>query len=159
MTKFPGLDGQLRVLVDWILDVFLPRDITQLRLFHTESVAREHFEPGDIVFNKGDFGDKVYFIVQGEAAVVIDTGIIATLRGGEMFGEAALVSDHPRNASVHAVTALDAVAVNREAFHELFGNLPGLRGYVEQIMSVRMKHGFDCKTGLGKWCPPSADPV
>ena len=46
MTKFPGLDGQLRVLVDWILDAFLPRDITQLRLFHTESVAREHFEPG-----------------------------------------------------------------------------------------------------------------
>jgi CRP-like cAMP-binding protein len=52
---------------------------------------------------------------------------VATLRSGEMFGEAALVSDHPRNASVHAVTALDAVVVNREAFHELLGNLPGLR--------------------------------
>jgi NADH:quinone reductase (non-electrogenic) len=35
VTKFPGLDGQLRLIADWILDVFLPRDITQLRLFHS----------------------------------------------------------------------------------------------------------------------------
>jgi NADH dehydrogenase len=145
MTKFPGLDGQLRVLVDWILDVFLPRDITQLRLFHTESVAREHFEPGNVVFNMGDFGDKVYFIVRGEAAVIHGGQILATLRSGEMFGEAALVCDHPRSASVYAVTALDAVAVNREAFHELLGNLPGLRDNIEQVMSSRMGRNVDLR--------------
>lgn len=33
VTKFPGLDGQLRLIADWVLDVFLPRDIMQLRLF------------------------------------------------------------------------------------------------------------------------------
>ncbi|HEY5953719.1 MAG TPA: NAD(P)/FAD-dependent oxidoreductase, partial [Terrimicrobiaceae bacterium] len=38
VTKFPGLDGQLRLVADWILDAFLPRDITQLRLFHDEAV-------------------------------------------------------------------------------------------------------------------------
>jgi len=48
VTKFPGFDGQLRLIFDWILDVFLPRDITQLRLFHDEAVDREHFEPGNL---------------------------------------------------------------------------------------------------------------
>ena len=44
ITKFPGFDGQLRLIADWVLDVFLPRDITQLRLFHEE--AREREIPG-----------------------------------------------------------------------------------------------------------------
>ena len=50
VTKFPGIDGQLRLLCDWMLDVFLPRDITQLRLFHDEAVDREHFDRGNVFF-------------------------------------------------------------------------------------------------------------
>jgi NADH:ubiquinone reductase (H+-translocating) len=37
VAKFPGLDGQLRVITDWLLDAFLPCDITQLRIFHEEA--------------------------------------------------------------------------------------------------------------------------
>src|SRR5271154_7560174 len=123
VTKFPGFDGQLRLIADWIMDAFLPRDITQLRLFHEQDVHREHFEPGEKVFDAGDVGDKVYFIVRGEAVVVRDGQILATLGQGEMFGEAALVGNNPRNAAVRAQTALDLVAVSRQAFHELLGNL------------------------------------
>jgi hypothetical protein len=103
------LDGQLRLIADWILDAFLPRDITQLRLFHEENIHREHFEPGEKVFDAGDVGDKVYFIAKGEAAVFRDDELMATLSQGEMFGEAALVYNHPRNATVCAKTALDVV--------------------------------------------------
>jgi NADH:ubiquinone reductase (H+-translocating) len=70
VTKFPGLDGQLRLIADLILDIFLPRDITQFRLFQEEGVHREHFEPGERVFKEGDVGDKVYFIAKGEAIVL-----------------------------------------------------------------------------------------
>lgn len=143
VTKFPGVDGQLRLIVDWILDVFLPRDITQLRLFHEEDVHREHFEPGEKVFNTGDVGDKVYFIAKGEAAVLRDDKVVATLTKGELFGEAALVDNQPRNATVRAQTALDLVVVNREAFHELLGNLPGLSDNIETIMSARLGRSVD----------------
>jgi CRP-like cAMP-binding protein len=142
-TKFPGLDGQLRLLADWMLDLFLPRDITQLRLFREASVHREHFEPGEKVFNMGDVGDKVYFIANGEAQVVQDGKPIARLGRGELFGETALVHNDPRNATVSAVTALDVVVVDREAFHELLGNLPGLNGTLETIMSERMGRSVD----------------
>jgi len=143
VTKFPGVDGQLRLIFDWVLDVFLPRDITQLRLFHDEAVDREHFEPGESVFMAGDFGDKVYFISKGEAEVVREGETVGTLRRGDVFGEAALVSNLPRNASVLAATALDVVVVSREAFHELLGNLPGLSTNIEQLMSSRMGRSVD----------------
>ena len=138
VTKFPGLDGQVRLIADWILDVFLPRNITQLRLFPGEDVHREHFEPGEKVLNIGDVGDKVYFIAKGEAVVLRDGQLLATLGRGEMFGEAALISNRPRNATVCAQTALDLVVVNREAFHKLLGNLPGLSENIEAIMGARM---------------------
>jgi NADH dehydrogenase len=137
--KFPGLSGQIRLLVDWVLDVFLPRDITQLHLFHPESVHREHFEAGEVVFDIGDFGDKVYFIVSGEAAVELEGATIATLGVGEVFGEASLISHRPRNASIRATTALDVTAVSREAFAELLAHLPGLNDTMQDIMGRRME--------------------
>jgi len=143
VTKFPGLDGQIRLIADWILDVFLPRDITQLRLFHEEAVHREHFEAGETIFKTGDFGDKVYFIVRGEAAVERDGVTLATLKPGEVFGEASLISHQPRNATIRATAPLDAVAVSREAFQELLGHVPGVKGTMQQIMSARMEREVD----------------
>jgi len=145
VTKFPGLDGQIRLVFDWILDVFLPRDITQLLLFHEEAVAREHFEPGEEVFDEGNYGNKIYFIAKGEAEVVRGAEVIARLGNGDMFGEAALVSDRPRNASVRAGTALDVVVMHRDAFDELVGHLPGLRDNIEQVMRSRMGRNVDMR--------------
>lgn len=148
-TKFPGLDGQLRLLADWLLDLFLPRDITQLRLFHEPSVHREHFEHGETVFRMGDVGDKVYFIANGEVNVVQDGMPIAKLGRGEVFGETALVHNNARNATVTAQTALDVVVVDRDAFHDLLGNLPGLNSNIEAIMSSRMGRSVDLAREVG----------
>src|SRR6202008_366285 len=141
VTKFPGLDGQLRLVADWILDAFLPRDITQLRLFHEENVHREPFEKGETIFSNGDTGDKVYFIVKGEAAVERDGTSLAALRDGEVFGEAALLTRQPRNATLRAATTLDVVAVSREAFQELLGHLPAVRQAMQEIAKTRSLRG------------------
>jgi NADH:ubiquinone reductase (H+-translocating) len=138
VTKFPGLDGQIRLIADWILDVFLPRDITQLRLFRDDDVHREHFEPGETVFENGDVGDKVYFVVRGNASVERDGNAVATLRTGDVFGEAALIAHKPRNATVRAATALDAVVVSGPAFQELLGHLPGMSATMEELMESRL---------------------
>ena len=148
VTKFPGLDGQIRLIADWALDVFLPRDITQLRLFHEEPVHREHFEPGELVFKKGDFGNKVYFIVEGEVAVERDGETLALLKKNDVFGEAALISDKPRNAAVRAKTPVDVLTVSRDAFRDLFGHLPGLHETIEGIMAARMDRPIDLKTEM-----------
>jgi NADH:ubiquinone reductase (H+-translocating) len=146
VTKFPGLDGQLRLIADWVLDVFLPRDITQLRVFHEEAVHREHFEGGETVFASGDFGDKVYFIISGAADVERDGGLVAKLHSGDVFGEAALISDQPRNATIRATAPLDTVAVSREAFQQLLMHLPGLNDTMQELMAGRLKQGEDLES-------------
>lgn len=147
LSKFPGLSGQIRLFADWVLDAFLPRDITQLRIFHEEAVHRQHFEPGQKVFDVGDIGDKVYFIAKGEASVSRDGKKLATLGQGEMFGEVALLQNRPRIAEVRAETALDVVVVGRVAFHEILSSLPGLSRQIEEIMTVRLGRNVSLMLG------------
>jgi NADH dehydrogenase len=137
LAKFPGWDRRIRIAADWILDLFLPRDITQVRIFHGQSVAREHFEPGEMVFEQGDFGDKIYFIVDGQAEIIRDGTAIATAGPGEVVGEVALVSDCPRTATVRAKTPLNAVTVSRDAFQQLLARLPGMEATMHEIMRRR----------------------
>jgi len=95
------------------------------------------------VFGSGDFGDKIYFLVKGEVTVERNGAILATLRDGDVFGEAALISDLPRNATIRATTSVDAIAVSREAFRELLGHLPGLNETMEKIMETRLERAVD----------------
>jgi NADH dehydrogenase len=137
VSKFPGFDRQVRLLFDWILDAFLPRDITQLRVFHPESVEREHFQPGETVFAAGDHGDKVYFVVKGELEALRDSARVASLKDGDVFGEAALLSNAPRNATIRAVTATDVVTVSREAFDAILRHVPGVEPEMKRIFAAR----------------------
>ncbi|HSG91180.1 MAG TPA: FAD-dependent oxidoreductase [Pseudomonadales bacterium] len=137
LMKFPGLDRQIRIAVDWTLDFILPRDITQLRIFQPDPIHNEHFHAGELVFDDGDFGDKLYVILEGEADIEKDGTVLTTLGQEEVFGEAALISDRPRGAAVRARTALDVLSVSRPSFQKLIGHMPGTRASIEEIMIER----------------------
>jgi NADH dehydrogenase len=134
LSKIPGWDRRARVLVDWIVSLVLPRDVAQLRIFHSGQVCREHFEQGETLFLQGDLGDRVYFIVKGEADVEIEGRVVSTSKAGDAIGEIALISDAPRRATVRAKTPLDVISVNREAFDALVSHFPGVKGAMQEIM-------------------------
>jgi CRP/FNR family transcriptional regulator, cyclic AMP receptor protein len=71
----------------------------------TSSLAVEEYAQGTILFRKGDWGDRAYFIAKGE----IDFPEIGVRSGvGQLFGEFAIFSpQHARTAS--AICASDAV--------------------------------------------------
>lgn len=138
LSKFPGLDRKWRILTDWVLDIFLPRDITEVRIFHADSVSREHFHTGELVFNQDDFGDKVYVVVKGEADVLRDGHSLATLKASDIFGEMALISDQPRSAAIRAKTPLDLISISREAFETLVTHLPGVKSSMNEVLQKHM---------------------
>lgn len=140
LSKFPGFDRRIRISMDWLLDLLLPRDITQVRIFQPEAVLQEHFHAGETVFDQGDFGNKLYVVVKGEVEVLKGGECLATLGPGQLFGEIALVSDNARTATIRAKTDVDLVTVSRHAFQKLVTNLPGVRGTIEEAMR---KHGVD----------------
>jgi NADH:quinone reductase (non-electrogenic) len=138
LAKFPGLDRKWRIFTDWCLDLFLPRDITEVRIFQPEAVAREHFHADEVIFDQGDFGDKVYVIVSGEADVLHDGRSVATLKAGDVFGEMALIANIPRSASLKAKTPLDLISISRDAFEKLVTHLPGVKTSMHEILQKHL---------------------
>jgi NADH dehydrogenase len=143
LSKFPGFDRKVRILADWIWDMLLPRDVTQIRLRDEQAVCQEHFEAGQVIFDQGDFGDKLYVVVRGEADVSDGGVTLRTLRAGDVFGEIALIADTPRTACVRATSALDVIAVPRRAFGQLVTHLPGVRESMESIMRRHLQPNED----------------
>jgi hypothetical protein len=71
---------------------------------------------GETVFAQGDLGDRYFVIESGEADVVGDGRIVATLASGEGFGEIALLRRTRRTATVVARTALSLRALAGDRF-------------------------------------------
>ena len=143
LMKLPGLDRKIRVAVDWTLDLLLPADIVQLRTDRSVGIRREHFEPGEVIFEEGGHGDWLYIVVDGEVEVLkrvpgASAMSIRRLGPGECFGEIALLGDHVRTATTRSVTAVNLLAVDREAFEALFSTLPPLRTFFERLIEDRM---------------------
>ncbi|MGI9821932.1 MFS transporter [Agromyces sp. Marseille-Q5079] len=71
---------------------------------------------GTAVFAQGDRGDRYYVIETGEAEVLGDGRLVATLGPGEGFGEIALLRSTRRTATVMAGSALELRALRSERF-------------------------------------------
>lgn len=82
------------------------------------SARRRSFRRGDIVFHEGDPGDTLHLIDRGRVAVRIttpygDTTTIRILSAGEQFGELAVISEGPRNATVVALEPTETLSLSR----------------------------------------------
>ncbi|RMG07312.1 MAG: hypothetical protein D6731_23975 [Planctomycetota bacterium] len=88
--------------------------------------------PGEALIVQGEPGDRFYVVRSGafevrRRAADGSESPIARLGPGDVCGEIALLSDRPRVASVVALEASEALALEREDFHELLGGRPGQR--------------------------------
>src|SRR5579864_3452529 len=88
------------------------------------------FEPGQIVVRQGAPADKFFIIVDGSVEVVQDEGEgttrqLTVLRGGEFFGEIAIMRDTPRTATVRALTPTTLLAMDRDTFRGLVAQALG----------------------------------
>lgn len=86
----------------------------------------ERFDAGQTVFRQGDHGECAYFIRDGQVEVVDEsTGtVLATLHGGQYFGEMALIANAPRNATVRAVTPVELAVLGKQNFIDMMKLLP-----------------------------------
>ncbi len=141
LMKLPGWGRRLKVAASWLLDLLLPTELVQLKLDDSEKLAKEHFEPGREVFCQGDLGDRVYIIVKGRAEVLREeqgrTIKLAELGPGEYFGEAAVLNNTTRNATVRCTEALDVLSVPKRQFMLMASALPSERQRFEEVMSQR----------------------
>lgn len=81
---------------------------------------------GDILFRRGDVGDALFVVSEGEVDILAndDEASLKTLTEGAFFGEIALLADQPRMATVRARTDARLLAIDRAMVQELIDASP-----------------------------------
>ncbi|HVZ35184.1 MAG TPA: cyclic nucleotide-binding domain-containing protein, partial [Polyangiaceae bacterium] len=156
LAKLPGLVRRLRVALDWTLDLFFPRDITQLQVFQHEHLHVHHYEPGEAIVRQGQVGRELYLILKGEVEVSSNGhAALARLGARDVFGERALLVDTRRNATVRALQASDVLVMSRTDFHAMVENLPVLNDYFANLLRERHPDALPDGARLERMVPKS----
>jgi putative ABC transport system ATP-binding protein len=113
--------GAAVVVTDFLRNCPLFRELTPGTLASVaDKVAIEQHPPGTIIVRQGDPGDKFYVIRKGTATISVrdaqGSRVVATLKERDFFGEAALLTGAPRNATVTAVEPLQLYVLGKNDF-------------------------------------------
>jgi len=109
--------------VQWpLLDVLSEDDRRQL----LARARRRRFARNEVIFHEGDPGETLHLVARGHVALRLHTplGDVATarvVRAGEFFGELAVVTPGPRNATAVALDPVETVAIDRAQLNSLRG--------------------------------------
>lgn len=101
-----------------------------------KNVTVETYYKNDTIINKGDVGDAMYAILDGEVKVHDGQHDFDQLTQGECFGEYALIDDETRSASVTAIKETKVAKIDREHFLKL---MKTDKGFVQGVLSVMIK--------------------
>ncbi len=120
LGKLPGFERKLRVMLDWTLELFFPRDINLLSPRYTKKFEQVHLEKGDPLFRGGEPAFSFYMVKEGRVEITDDDGgIIKKIGPGEHFGERALLSDQTWRFNATAAEPTTMVSVSRDVFMQI----------------------------------------
>lgn len=123
---FSGLEEDLhREIIDQIVLMYYPEEY--------------------VIFKEGDEGDALYIIKKGSAEVFHEPKEegdlpkkVAELGENDFFGEMALVSDVPRNASVKMLTDSEIFILSKDNFKKLLESNSVLAQHVSKAVVERL---------------------
>ena len=147
---FRRRDKEEAEIFDILKKVPIFQDLSRREFNKIESILhRRNWNADEAIINEGDPGLGMYIIVAGEVRItqVGEDGIqqqLATLTGGDFFGEQALLDDSPRTASAYANEPCRIIGFFRPDLLELIESNPrsGLKIVMRlsQMISVRLRH-------------------
>ena len=98
---------------------------------------------GSALFEEGDHGDRLYYIIAGFLEVIKAAGsnqarTLASMGPGESLGEMAIIDELPRSATVVARSEVHALVLTREAFDQVVNDEPAIGVEILKGLARRM---------------------
>ena len=113
-------------------------DCTTAEVAEVAAIADEIvLRPARVLAQQNADGREFVVIISGRATVHRGQDTVATLEPGDFFGEIAVVTGQPRNATVIARTPVHALVIESHAFLTLLEHAPSIREKVERAAAER----------------------
>jgi CRP/FNR family transcriptional regulator, cyclic AMP receptor protein len=108
------------------------------------SMVRARMERGDVLFNEGDQGDKLYVIAEGKIKLGRTSpdgreNLLAILGPGEMFGELSLFDPGPRTATATAIAETQILGLSNEQLQQFLTGRPHVAGTLLAALARRLR--------------------
>jgi NADH dehydrogenase len=132
LSKLPGFNRKLRVVIDWTLDLFSARDMNYLDLEKTQAVGRVYAEAGEVLFRQGDRSETFFVVEDGtvELSRRDASGNVVfreELPAGSHFGEGSLIRDRIRTTTAVVRTPARLLVIGPKDFGSLLASCSVLR--------------------------------
>jgi CRP-like cAMP-binding protein len=98
---------------------------------------------GQVIFHEGERGDAMYAVLEGKVHIVHNHQVIQVIEAGGIFGELALIDDHPRSASAIAGTDVQIARITEKRFEFLVQYSPQFAIEVMRSIAQRLRHRMD----------------
>lgn len=132
------VEGFLRRVRESI-PIFANINSLMLREMMVESTVHK-CAAGDVVFEKNDYTNSFYVVLEGAVAVVLDQGDHEkriTIGLGNYFGEMGLISGRRRTATIKAESNCVLIEIPRRTMIKVRGNSPDVRQALDQEAAIR----------------------
>ncbi len=100
-----------------------------------------------LVLRRGDPGDSMFFISNGEVEVRLPTGGTVRLGDGAFFGEMSLLNRQPRAASIATTMPTTLLVLYASDFYEIASHIPALAEAVENEARRRREENLERQSG------------
>ena len=94
---------------------------------------------GDEIFKKGDPGDCMYIIYEGQVKIHIGNYLLNTLINRDFFGDLGLLDSNPRSASATAEKDTLLLRLDQDAFYDLMSQRPEVAQGILQVLCNRIR--------------------
>ncbi len=100
----------------------------------SEVGRRSSYDPGEKIVKKGEEGNGLYLILEGEVEVRSGDRVLASLGKGNFFGEIALFDSQPRSADIVAVSRTTCFGITARSFERILQKEPKIvQGIIREL--------------------------
>ena len=104
-------------------------------------------EKGEVLFNEGDKGDCIYFVLEGIIDIIKESSpgnsvSIASLPKGRSIGEMSIIDDYPRSATAKARPQSSFLALTQESFDVIIDGYPEIGTKLFKAISLLLSQNL-----------------
>jgi CRP-like cAMP-binding protein len=112
--------------------------------YRLASLSSQEFPAGEIICQQGDQPEFMLVITEGEVEFVAQEEgkgeiAIGKLGPADYFGDMAILSDTPHQATARALTDVTGMVIHRHDFEQMYTQLPDLRERVQKEQQRKKK--------------------
>ena len=117
----------------------------------------EHYLPGDLIIQEGDYGDSMYFIQMGTVEVIVGGVSRAQMQQGWFFGEIALLFGRMRRtASIKAISNCALYQLCRNDLDRVLESHPSMAHKLRVVAEERLANDAKLKASAPAAAPESS---